>query len=120
MVAANANLADNLRTLHQLHQEFVFGIGHNKAAKDWNADERNGQGKPLKNKYSRRKKIWRIQQYLVNCGFNIHYANDRIRDVYGTDKITPLITIIQNDQKNQSLPFIDDQRFRRRIIVNQN
>ena len=61
----------------------------------------------------------------INCGMEINEANDRIVDVYGTDKITPLFHIIKRDQKNQAYPWIGpilgrEQRFNPRIIVNTN
>ena len=89
-----AKLVSNLRSLHEFWEEFMFGIGDNKAAKDFTTDEVNGQGASFKNKYSRRMKIWRIQKYLINCGMNIEAANARMVDVYGTDKPTPLVLII--------------------------
>ena len=113
-----AKLATNLRSLHEFWEEFMFGVGENKPAKNFTTDEVNGQGNSFKNKYSRRMKIWRIQKYLINCGMNIEAANGRIVEVYGTDKPTPLMLIIQNDQKNPNYPFIGRQRFRPRLVVN--
>ena len=97
----------------------MFGVGDNKAAKDFTNDEKKGQGQAFKNKHSRRLKIWRLQQYLINCNYNIEGANNRIVEVYGTDKPTPLIVITQRDQKNPNYPFIGSQRFHPRLIVNQ-
>ena len=114
----HAKLAGNPRSLHEYWEEFMFGIGDNKAAKDFTTDKVNGQGASFKNKYSRRLKIWRLQSYLINCGFNIEAANGRIVEVYGTDKPTPLQMIITRDQKNSNFPFVGQQRFNPRIVVN--
>ena len=115
-------MIDKPRSLYELWEEYWFGIGDNKAAKDFTTDDRNGLGKPFANKYSRRNRIWRIQHYLINCGLDIHAANRRIKDVYGTDRITSLIHIIDRDQKNPNYPFIGSprnrQRFNPRIVVN--
>ena len=98
----------------------MFGIGDNKPAKDWTTDERNGQGRPLRNKYSRRNKVWRLQSYLVGAGYTIEAANQKIIDVYETDKPTPIIMIIGNEQKNPNYSYIGSQRFNPRFIVNPN
>ncbi len=96
----------------------MFGVGENKAAKDFSRDEINGQGHPFKNKYWRRMKIWRLQGYLMNHGFTLEAANGKIQDVYGTEKITPLIVVITRHQKNPNYPFIGQQRFHPRLVIN--
>ena len=113
-----AKLAKNLRSLHEFWEEYMFGIGDNKPAKAFTTDEVNGQGASFKNKYSRRMKIWRVQSYLINCGLNIEAANARIVEVYGTDKPTPMMLIIQHDQKKPNYPFVGVQRFHPRLVVN--
>ena len=40
-VSPNANLADNVRSLTELWEEYMFGLGDNKPAKDFTSDERN-------------------------------------------------------------------------------
>lgn len=118
-ISPHAKLQNNLRSLHELWEEYVFGIGDNKPAKEWTNDERNGQGKPTANKYCRRMKVWRIQSYLTRIGYTIEAANDKIVDVYATDKVTSIIVCITNEQKNPNLSFIGGQRFNPRLIVNQ-
>ena len=114
----HAKLEKNLRNLTELWTEYMFGVGDNKAAKDWTTDEKNGQGKPTANKYCRRMKIWRIQAYLLGVGYSIEAANDRIIEVYGTDKITTLTVKITHEQKNPNYQFLGGQRFNPRFIVN--
>ena len=82
-ISPYAQLAPNIRSMHELWEEYMFGIGDNKPAKDFTTDEINGRGKAFALKYGRRKRIWRVQAYLINAGLNIHAANDRIKDVYG-------------------------------------
>jgi hypothetical protein len=108
---------DNVRSLSDMWEEYCHGHGDNKPAKDFTGDEINGQGVAFKNKYSRRMKIWRVQQYLINQGFDIGTANGMIADVYGTDKPTPLIICIQREQKIQHYPFVGAQRFNPRLVA---
>lgn len=119
-ISPYAKLEKNLKNLHEFWEEYMFGIGENKAAKDFTKDERNGQGKPAANKYSRRLKIWRLQAYLTRVGYTIEAANQRIIDVYGHDKPTPIIFMIMNEQKNPAYQFVGSQRFNPRFIVNTN
>ena len=117
----NAKLAKGLRNLTEFWEEYVFGIGDNKPAKDFDKDDRNGQTKPFKTQYtSGRNKIWRLQAYLVNVGYTPEAANARIVEVYGTATPTLIITIIEREQKNPNFPFIGKQRFNPRFIVNTN
>ena len=108
----------NIRNLHAFWEEWQFGIGNNKATKDWTSDEKNGQGQTVKQMYCRRLKIWRILQYLVRHGMTVDAAVAHMCDVFRTDKPTPMITIIIRDQKNPNYPFIGTQRFNPRFVAN--
>ncbi|CAB9500102.1 unknown protein [Seminavis robusta] len=120
-VSQYAKLCPNVKSLTEMWQEYQFGIGTNKAAKDFTNNEVNGQGKPFKQKYSRRNKIWRIQQYMVvNCRYTIDAANAKIIEVYGHSSVTNLIGQITRDQKNPTLPYIGSQRMRRAILPMRN
>ena len=56
--------------------EWEYGIGGRKTAKNWTSAERGASGNTsVKQMYHRRKNIWRIQQHLVNKGYNIQAAN---------------------------------------------
>ena len=116
----NAKLAKGLRNLAEFWEEYVFGIGNNKPAKDFTKDDRNGQTRPFKTQYSRRNKIWRLQAYLVRVGYTPEAANAKIVEVYGTAVPTLIIVIIGREQKNPNFPFIGKQRFNPRFIVNEN
>jgi hypothetical protein len=98
----------------------MFGIGSTKAAKDLTRDDRNGQGKAFKTKYSRRMRVWRLQAYLVNAEFTVEAANARICEVYNTHVTTLIIGHIAHEQKNPNYQFVGSQRFNPRFIVNQN
>ena len=71
----------------------------------------------MANKYSKRNKIWQLQAYLVGVGYTIEAANQKIIDVYRTDKPTPIIAIIIDEQKNPNYPFIKQHRINPRFIV---
>jgi hypothetical protein len=100
----------------------MFGIGENKPAREFTRDDRNGQGRAFKTKYSRRMRIWRLQAYLVNAQFTVEAANARICEVYNTSIPTIIIGHIVNEQKNPmgNYVFVGSQRFNPRFIVNPN
>jgi hypothetical protein len=116
-ISPSARLMENIRSLSDMWEEYRMGHSDYKAAKDFTGDEINGQGVAFKNKYSRRMKIWRVQRYLVDQGFDIATANGMIARAYGTDKPTPLIVCIQQSQKNPNWPFVGSQRFHPTLVA---
>ena len=94
-------LAPNVRDLMVLWNEWEFGIGGRKAAKDWTAQERGGGGdKKVKQMYHRRKNIWRVQLLLVNKGRSIHSANALIERTYGPQlSLTGISQAIAQDRQ---------------------
>lgn len=116
-MSPHAKLMDNIRSLSDMWEEFCHGHGDNKPAREFTGDEINGQGIAFKNKYSRRMKIWRVQCYLINQGFDIATANGMIARVYNTDKPTPIIIAIQREQKIMAYPFVGCQRFNPRLVA---
>jgi hypothetical protein len=56
LFSPNARLEPNIRTLADLWEEYEFGIGTNKAAKNFTKDEVNGQGDSFKVMYGRHAK----------------------------------------------------------------
>jgi hypothetical protein len=77
-------LAPNVKDLMQLWQEYEQGIAGRKAARLWSAVERGGGGnREVKQMYYRRNNIWRLQQYLIDKGYNIQAANALIEQTYG-------------------------------------
>jgi hypothetical protein len=117
-IRANAKLMENINTLSDMWEEYRHGHGNYIAASEFTRDKINGQGTAFKKKYSRRLKIWRLQSYLVNQGFDIGVASGMIANVYGTDKPTPLIVCIQREQNIQQwYPFIGSQRFNPRLVA---
>ena len=79
-----AELTPNLHTLEDLWNEWKFGLGGRKAAQQFTPTERGGHGhRGKKMKYCRRKKIWSLQQKLVDEGRSPAEANHEIREAYG-------------------------------------
>ena len=95
-------------------EEYKFGIGNNKAAKNFMKDEVNGQSPEFKVMYGRKGKIWKYQRFLLNRGYTIDAANAEIIWTFGTDRITNLWKKIQKDQTDLTLPFVDAMQLRMR------
>jgi hypothetical protein len=96
---ANANFAATIsptpRTLHELWQEYEFGIGGRKPAKDFTAQERGG----VKHKYTRRKVVWDKIAEMVRGGWTAQAAIDRIYFVYGVNLcVTHIINRMKVDR----------------------
>ena len=94
-------LAPNIRDLMVLWNEWEYGVGGRKPAKDWTAQERGGGGdKKVKQMYHRRKNIWRIQLLLINKGRSIQSANALIERTYGARlSLTAISQAIARDRQ---------------------
>ena len=105
VIDPNANLADNLNSLHDFWEEYDRGIGGNKPAKLFRNDEVN-RNDAFKNKYSRRNKVWKVQEYLITMrGMDVASACALMADVYGTDRPTTMAIGIARDQKNPTYRY---------------
>ena len=78
-----ATLAPTPRTLAELWEEYQFGIGGRKPAKDWNPTERGNRQHGIKQKYYRRKFVWYTIEELMRRGHTRNAAINKIRSVYG-------------------------------------
>ena len=97
----NAVLVRSPRTLHQLWDEYIKGIGNNKPAKDFTRLER-GRHKFV---YCRRKIVWDVVANLVRAGVPASEAIGRIYNAYGANKsVTTIINAIKKDKKDRRLP----------------
>jgi Transcriptional activator of glycolytic enzymes len=118
LIDPNAILADNLRSLSDYWEEYQHGIGGNKPAKDFRGDEIN-RNAAFKNKYSRRNKIWKVQEYLITMrGMDLAGACALMADVYGTDKPTPICIGITRDQKHPTYRFANGLKLPPRLTGN--
>ena len=112
-IDSSARLISRPRSLSELWEEFVHGIGAHKPAKEFTTMEKNNRYDGIKQKYYRRSKIWKIQAYLVNAGYSIHAANARIMRVYpGDGRVTKIVDKIIADGKNTANPRVPALGFR--------
>ena len=96
-----ATLTTKPKTLYDLWDEYVFGVGGRKPAKDFSAAER---GK-VKFKYSRRKVVWSLILKLVDSGMSAQVSIDRIYAAYVQQKtVTQIIDLIRKDKKEGYTP----------------
>jgi hypothetical protein len=89
------------RTLFDLWAEYAFGVGGNKAAKDFTFHERG------KNRfaYCRRKVVWDCISMHVNAGYMAATAIDRILECYGKNQnVSAIIKMMVQDKKRGGHP----------------
>ena len=97
----SASLSPHPRTLYELWDEYVIGIGGRKPAREFTSRDR---GK-LKYKYYRRKKLWDLVSALTRSGLTHLVAIDRIYQVYGRqNSVTTIIAAIKRDGKTNFIP----------------
>jgi hypothetical protein len=97
----NARLSPNPRNLHTLWQEYEFGFGGRKPAKDFTAEERGR----VKYSYHRRKVVWDKIAELVRAGHTAQVAIDRIYQVYGqASTVTSIINQMRQDRRTGGHP----------------
>ena len=98
-----ATLAKQPRTLAELWDEYQFGIGGRKPAKNWNRNERGNRTHGIKQKYYRRKMVWWTIEELIRRGDSRDTAINKIRSAYGWRcSVTQIIKfIIANHQNGQ-------------------
>jgi hypothetical protein len=91
-------LSRNPRTLYIVWQEFEFGIGGRKAAREFTAAER---GK-VKYAYHRRKVVWDKIAEKIRAGWTANAAIDEIYVRYGKGtSVTKIINQMRRDRQNQ-------------------
>ena len=78
-----ATLAKTPRTLAQLWEEYQFGIGGRKPAKDFTREERGRRIHGTKQKYYRRKFVWWTVEELIRRGDTRNSAINKIRSAFG-------------------------------------
>jgi hypothetical protein len=88
-----AALSPRPRNLHLLWQEYEFGLGGRKPARQFTAIERGR----VKFKYCRRKVVWDIIDRMVRGGFTAQVAIDKIYVVYGHITVTQIINRMRTD-----------------------
>jgi hypothetical protein len=110
-IEREARLVKQPRCLYELWQEYQFGIGNNKPAKNFTSAERNNRDNGLKQKYYYRAKVWKVQSYMVNAGWTVEAMNAEISRVYNTSYVTTIMKAIIADEKNQQNPMVESVGF---------
>ena len=95
-----ATLAPTPRTLAELWEEYQFGIGGRKPAKDWTSVERGNRIHGIKQKYYRRKYVWWTIEELIRRGHTRNAAVNKIRQAYGWRcSVTQIINFLIHDHQ---------------------
>lgn len=96
-----ATLSPLPRTIYVLWQEYEFGIGGRKPAKEFTAQERGR----VKYSYHRRKVVWDCVASLVRAGWQANVACDKIYEAYGrNESVTRIINKMRRDRVNGGHP----------------
>ena len=98
-----SNLTRNPSTLHEIWNEWEFGIGNRKAAKDFTIRERGS----CKYAYHRRKVVWDTITQRVRCDWNASEVCNTIYTVYGfNSSVTSIINRMRKDRKYGGNPAL--------------
>ena len=93
----------NLSTLHKIWNEWEFGIGNRKVAKDFLIAERGN----CRYAFYRRKVVWDMVGQMVICGWNAAKSCNIIYTVYGQQSsVTSIINQMRKDRKNGGNPAL--------------
>lgn len=96
-----ASLMAKPNSLYELWQEYQFGVGGRKPAKDFSSKERGR----CKSTYCRRKYFWDLVEKHIACGYTHITAIDRILGVYTTSlSVTETLKRIRQDIQNGGHP----------------
>ena len=98
----HANLSNHPRSLILLWNEWEFGIGTNKPAREFTARERGR--KPVKNKFCLRKVFWKKVEEMIRRGYTAETACLKIKHVYARyNSMTKLLYAMKAD-RNRGFP----------------
>jgi hypothetical protein len=88
------------KSLYDLKNEYLNGVGERKPARLFSATERGR----VKYKYTRRKLVWDLFRNLVNLGHTAERAIDMNYDVYGAQTtVSNIINRLRKDKMNGTL-----------------
>jgi hypothetical protein len=88
----SASMVSKPRTLQEVYNEFEFGIGGRKPAKDFTTAERNSRVGGVKQKWYRRRIIYWMIVQLTNRNYMVQAACFKIREAFGMDwSVTQII-----------------------------
>ena len=100
-IAYESTLCKCPKSLFVLWQEYEFGVGGRKPAKNFNAQERGR----VKFNYCLRKHFWDLMNSMIRHGYTFNVAIDKIYSVYDRrNSATKILRAIRNDAKNGGNP----------------
>jgi hypothetical protein len=95
-----ATLMANPKSLYDVWNEYLNGVGGRKPARLFSEAERGR----VKFKYSRRKVIWDVVRNMVSLGHTANRAIDLIYEVYGPQtSVTDIINRLRKDKNKGTL-----------------
>ena len=99
--AGAATLSPMPRTLHELWNEWEYGIGGRKPAKNFTRQERGNRAGGIKQKYYRRNKFWKWMCYKIRSGRSVDACIHLVRQTYGHRKsVTKILEDFIKDGPN--------------------
>ena len=104
----NAILMDRPKSLHMLWNEYMFGIGGSKPAKEYTPQESHGVKN--KDKFNMRKQFWLKCAEMVNAGWNAEEAINQFYQVYNhghyrCQNLTQILKAIKKDARAKPPTF---------------
>ena len=100
VMTSPATLMANPKSLYDVWNEYLHGVGGRKPARLFSEAERGR----VKFKYSRRKVIWDVVRKMVSLGHTANRAIDLIYEVYGPQtSVTEIINRLRRDKNNGTL-----------------
>jgi len=101
----SATLSPHPRTLLELWEEWMHGIGGRKPAREFTSAERNNTQGNIKQKYYRRNILWRLMAGMIRAGDTPQAASHKIRQAYGfRDSITQITNKYNYDKRHNRVP----------------
>ena len=104
----NAILMDRPKSLHMLWNEYMFGIGGSKPAKEYTPQESHGVKN--KDKYNMRKQFWLKCAEMVHAGWDANEAINQFYQVYNhghylCQNLTQILKAIKKDARAKPPTF---------------
>ncbi len=95
---SHAQLSRYPKDLYTLWNEYEFGLGGQKAAKDFMGQERGAN----KFTYSKRKVFWDGVTKLIQRGYSSDTAIDKVYSVYGmANSVSTILKAMREDRMNK-------------------
>ena len=101
----SATLSAHPRTLMELWEEWMHGIGGRKAARLFTSAERNNRQGKIKQRYYRRNILWKLMDSMIRAGDTPQAVSHKIRQAYGfRSSITQITNRYNYDKRHHRVP----------------